>query len=220
LNAERWQMLLLTVGLLGVGAVAWSLHIRSELAPDTRELATLPYELESWQSVDLPLEETVERMLVADFNLQRRYVHPLGDVIWLYVGYYGTRRGGRPEHTPWECYPSSGWRILAGEKLLVDPQSGRETNEIVVERNGETRLVHFWYRSSRSTGLLDFLDQSVDRLVNRMTAGRADGSLVRISTPFSPGEELAARARLADFSRPLERAIARRWPIELAAPAS
>ena len=70
------------------------------------------------------------------------------------------------------------------------------------------------------TGLLDFVDQSVDRLVNRLTAGRADGSLVRISTPFVRGEELAARARLADFSRSLEPAIAEHWPVEMSSPPS
>ena len=49
--------------------------------------------------------------LRADFNLQRAYTGPAGSLIWLYLGYYGTDRGGRPEHTPRGCYTGAGWGI-------------------------------------------------------------------------------------------------------------
>ena len=104
-------------------------------------------------------------VLEADLNLQRAYVHPAGELIWLYIGYYGTRRGGRPEHNPSGCYTGAGWGIEATRQIDVTPEQGLRVNEYRVERAGERRLVHFWYRSHRRTGMLGGLDQNIDRTI-------------------------------------------------------
>jgi len=211
---ERLQMIGLSLGLVCFGALAWSLHTRSELHVDPAPLDALPRALDRWQGSDIPLDDTVEAMLRADHNLQRAYRHPLGDVIWLYVGYYGTQRGGRPEHTPWECYPSAGWEILERDRLDLDAASALRANEIVVERDGVRRLVYFWYQSHRQTGLLGGADQALDRLMGRIADGRADGALVRISTPLEPGRRDEARSRLAAFATMLDPEIRAHWPDE------
>jgi EpsI family protein len=201
--------------LVAVGCLAWWLSLRPVLAVDSRELAKLPSHVDSWKSVEIPLEEAVESMLRADFNLQRAYVHPLGDVIWLYVGYYGTSRGGRPEHLPTTCYRAHGWNIAAQRALEIDPRLGLRANEYVVEREGQVRLVHFWYRSHRETGILSMLGLSVDHLFGRFLGRRADGALVRISTPLeSPEGLVAARSKLAGFGAALDALLAARWPTE------
>ena len=73
-------------------------------------------------------------MLRADFNLQRQYRKPLAQPIWLYVGYYGTDRGGHPEHTPDICYPANGWRTLQEATITIDPPRGLRANEFVAEQ--------------------------------------------------------------------------------------
>jgi EpsI family protein len=157
----------------------------------------------------------VEAELRADFNLQRAYVDGSGEVIWLYVGYYGTRHGGRPEHTPRGCYTGAGWGIRAARTLDVDPMVGFRVNEYVVEREGAQQLVHYWYRSHRRTGLLGGLDQNLDRVAGRLLSGRADGALVRISTPLPvSGDEVMARSRLLAFAAEIDSELARRWPRE------
>lgn len=211
---ERLQMLGLSAGLVCFGILAWSLHARSELEVDPAPLDALPRALDRWQGSDIPLAGTVEAMLRADHNLQRAYRHPLGDLVWLYVGYYGTQRGGRPEHTPWECYPSAGWEIVEQGKLDLDAANDLRANELVVEREGEKRLVHFWYQSHRRTGLLGGADQAIDRLLGRLSDGRADGALVRISTPLEPGRRDEARMRLASFATLLDPEMRAHWPAE------
>jgi EpsI family protein len=156
----------------------------------------------------------VEDELRADINLQRLYVHPTGNAVWLYVGYYGTARGGRPEHTPRGCYTGAGWGIESSRRLEVDPNGVLRVNEYVVERDGERQLVHFWYRSHRKTGLLGGMDQNLDRLVGRLLEGRADGALIRLSTPLAAGDEVAARGRLLAFAATLDPLLAARWPDE------
>jgi len=207
-------MLAVAVVLLAAGALAWLLYLRSPLPGDPATLSGLPYTLGSWRGTDIPLEETVESMLRADHNVQRAYAHPLGDVIWLYVGYYGTRRGGSPEHTPATCYAANGWEVRKSRTLSVAGAPGLRVREYVVEDAGAQRLVHFWYRTYRSTGLLSRWSLGWDHLVGRLVAGRADGALVRLSTPMPPGELHAARARLLALDRRVEAALEEHWPRE------
>ena len=199
--------------LLATGAVAWSIQFQPALQIDTRELATLPTQIDLYQSRDIPLASTVESILRADFNLQRAYLRG-NSIVWLYIGYYGTARGGRPEHTPRGCYTGAGWGIAATRTLEVTPEGELTVNEFLIEREGERRLVHFWFRSNRRTGMLGGWDQNVDRLLGRLFSGRADGALIRLSTPLPDDNVIGARGRLMAFASQLDPLVAERWPSE------
>jgi EpsI family protein len=214
-DTNRFQTAALALLLLIGGALAWSVQLRLALVVDTTPLAELPREIAGWRaSADVPLETDVERMLRADFNLQRIYelrgVEPVG----LYVGYYGTERGGRPEHTPDVCYPTAGFAIVDRQIVSIDRKRGLRAIEFLVEREGRRQLVQFWYRSYRSTGLLGPGGQIWDRLVGRLVRGRSDGALVRVTTPLLPGDESGARSRLAQLAAEADRLLDSHWPIE------
>lgn len=211
--AERIQTLALALVLAAVATLAWAAQLRPRLDVDASALATLPTEIGGWRSVDIPLADTVEAVLQADFNLQRVYLHPLGQQIELYVGYYGTNRGGRPEHTPWVCYPSGGWTIVSSQVLWIDRARAIRANELVVEKDGVRHLVHFWYRSHRTPSLVGAFDQLLDRLIGHATEQRADGALIRISTAIE-ADPVTARTRLIAFGANLEEQIGKRWPRE------
>jgi EpsI family protein len=199
--------------LLATGALSWSLQLQPALKVDASALATLPNRIDSYQGQEVPLESTVESVLQADFNLQRVYLR--GDrMVWLYVGYYGTTRGGRPEHTPRGCYTGAGWAIESARTLDAAGQSELSVNEFLINREGEQRLVHFWYRSHRKTGMLGGWAQNLDRFVGRISLGRADGALIRISTPLDGEDIIMARGRLMAFASHLDPLIAVRWPFE------
>jgi len=89
-NRERVTLALAIPLLAGFGALSWVLLLQEPLAVDTRALAELPLRVGDWAGVEILLDTGVEEILDADFNLQRSYLHPLGDLVWLYVGYYGT----------------------------------------------------------------------------------------------------------------------------------
>jgi len=209
----------LAVLFVAVGALSWALQMRAPLRVDAAPLTALPKTLGSWDSHDVPLEQSVESMLRADANVQRVYLHPTGERVSLYVGYYGTDRGGRPEHTPEVCYRSQGWDVVERRVLTVSEAPVFRVNEYVVEHEGVRHLVQFWFRSHRRTGMLGGFDQTLDRLLGRLLDGRADGSLVRISTPVQPGDEPAARTVLAQFASQIDVQLAAHWPKETPEPA-
>jgi hypothetical protein len=109
-TAETLRTGLIGAALIAVGAAAWTLALRPSLEVDTRPLASLPEQLGAWTGKDVALQDDVVSMLRADFNVQRLYQRDPGDYVWLYIGYYGTDRGGHPEHTPDACYVAQGWR--------------------------------------------------------------------------------------------------------------
>jgi hypothetical protein len=65
--------------------------------------------------------------------------------------------------------------------------------------------------------MLGGLDLRLDHLSGRLRGGRADGALVRLSTPVAAGREAEARARLTAFARELDPLLAERWPREFPA---
>lgn len=205
----------LPLALLGSGVLAWSIQFRPPLVVNVQPLAELPTRIGSWRAVeDLPMEPAVEAELGADLNLQRAYVGPAAAPVWLYIGYYGTDRGGRPEHTPQGCYPGQGFAISETRVLEVSPAGKLHVNEFLVERSGDRQLVHFWYRSHLRTGMLGGLDQNLDRLIGRIAHGRADGALIRLSTEIGPDGEIEARSRLIAFASELDPLLGPHWPSE------
>jgi EpsI family protein len=212
---ERLSTWALAATVIAVGALAWWLQTRPALIVDASPLATLPRTVGAWHSKELPLQSAVESILRADFNVQRAYFEGARpDPVWLYVGYYGTQRGGRPEHVPRGCYTGAGWDIVSARVIGIGDGSGGRTNEYLVERSGERQLVHFWYRSARGTGMIGGIDQRLDQILGRIQTGRADGALIRLSTELGPGGESEARARLLALGGELERQLVEHWPAE------
>ena len=215
MTRERFANAALLVFTLLVGSAVWWLELRPPLRVDASLLGALPMRIGAFEGWSVPLEDTVERILRADFNVQRAYARPDDtERVSLYVGYYGTERGGRPEHTPNQCYPSAGWRIES-ERRFEDGGALRG-NEWVVSQEGERQLVLFWYQSARRAGMRNNLELSLDHLAGRLREGRADGALVRLSTPLFP-DEATARARLIAFATELDPVLTARWPNEFPA---
>ena len=198
--------------MLLTGIASWWLLLRPAVEHDAAVFDALPTELNGWRSVDLAIDEAVSDMLAADHNVQRAYLHPLGYQIFVYVGYYGTERGGTPEHTPDICYPAQGWQIVESMIQRAGGQGGFDLREFVVEQAGERRLVHYWYRTGSQSGLTSVVGLRLRHVVDRMTENRGDGALVRLSTPLDSSNIASARTRLFSMDRVVEEALQGLWP--------
>ncbi len=198
--------------MLLTGIASWWLLLRPAVEHDAAVFDALPTELNGWRSVDLAIDEAVSDILAADHNVQRAYLHPLGYQIFVYVGYYGTERGGTPEHTPDICYPAQGWQIVESMIQRAGGQGGFDLREFVVEQAGERRLVHYWYRTGSQSGLTSVVGLRLRHVVDRMTENRGDGALVRLSTPLDSSNIASARTRLFSMDRVVEEALVGLWP--------
>ena len=213
--SDRLLTLAAVLLLAAAGALSWWLQFREPLHANVTSLAALPQKLGNFSGTDTPVADNVVEMLDADYHLQRAYMHPFGDVVWLYIGYYGTERGGTPEHTPRACYLAHGWRIEDGTSVVIDAERGLKAVEYLVNDRGRRQLVLFWYRSFRRSGITSTMELRMDHLVGQIAAGRADGALVRLSTGLDdPTSRATTRALLVSFARKLERELGGVWPEE------
>ncbi len=209
--SARTEGILLVAVLLLSGALSWWLTLRPIVETDPTRFDALPSSLNGFQAVELEIDESVSKMLAADHNVQRAYLHPQRFVVFVYVGYYGTRRGGTPEHTPDVCYPAQGWEIVASRTHSVGGAEGFDVREFVVEKDGEQRLVHYWYRTTFATGITSVPGLRLQHFWGRLTGNRGDGALIRLSTQIHEGGLDGARSRLYGLDLALEEALETVW---------
>jgi EpsI family protein len=200
--------------LVATGAFAWALRLRTPLEVDVAPLARFPASLGPFRAEEIPLGSAVEEELRADFNLLRSYAGPDRLPVVLYIGYYGTARGGRPEHSPRGCYTGAGYGIESARIVDLGEPRALRANEWIVEREGVRELVIYWFRSHRRTGMTGGFDASIDKLLGRLVDGRADGALVRVSTPLPAHDGEAARTRLRRFAAAVDAELDAHWPME------
>ena len=97
-----WISLLLMVATL---AVVQKMHTGTDVVVLKKNLDKLPYTINGMQGVDIPMDTAVVEELDTDVYLFRNYMSKDDRVINVYIGYYGTQKGGRSNHSPEGCYP-------------------------------------------------------------------------------------------------------------------
>ena len=205
------SILLLGLCLLGVGIIALQPPLK---VLDVR-LAKIPMQIESLVGRELYFEDSVYSALNADGNLLRDYVKHDGNVINLYIGYYGTARGGRAEHLPQYCFTGQGWTIEKWDFTNINMPGGGLTrvNRLIVNKGSMRQLVYFWFQS-QGTVMSTGWEQNWHKFQHRLQRGRNDGTLVRVSSAMPRGKETESENRTQQFAAHIIPLIIENWPIE------
>ena len=184
-RASVLMALLLTGGLL----INW-LQMRAETPVERVPLVEFPTKLgEAFRpTADKRFSPATEEVLRASDYVMRDYIDPPRRFN-LYIGYYATQRTGATYHSPQNCLPGSGWVMSNGGEVEFDSPKGRRilANRYVVQ-NGKTRQVMiYWYQGRGRTTASEYWDK-LYTVIDSVTVGRTDGSMVRIMTPIYEGE--------------------------------
>ncbi|PIS37495.1 MAG: EpsI family protein, partial [Nitrospirae bacterium CG08_land_8_20_14_0_20_52_24] len=112
----------------------------------------------------------------------RAYVHPDGEVIWFYVGYYKSQKTRAQIHSPLHCYPGSGWNPVLKEVVTIHLRD-RDIyiNRMIIQNGAEKQMVAYWYQAQEKVIADEFI-QRLNLILTSFRKHRTDGSLVRIST--------------------------------------
>ncbi|MBW2233345.1 MAG: exosortase-associated EpsI family protein [Deltaproteobacteria bacterium] len=119
LTAEILAPATLVGMMLVVGDLSW-LRLSPRIDVDATSLGRVPTRSGSWQSRRITLNSDVEAELQADCTLQRVFVSPTSDHVWLYLGFYGTERGDRGR--------STGRAVATRERAGASSPVGRSTS--------------------------------------------------------------------------------------------
>jgi EpsI family protein len=191
-------MVLIVVFVLTFGGVraATRYRLAQQRSPDWR---TVPYNIGEWRGVDTRFDP-IYGSDPADSSLLRVYHKVDGPPVVAYVGFFGDLATVMEVHTPELCYPAQGWGIRSiGNDIGANfTDMGIPARRIVVDKNGERRLVTWWYNAG-SRPFRTRIRYVYGMLVMSAFTGRTDGSMVRLETPLGRESESIASARLEDF---------------------
>jgi EpsI family protein len=116
-----------------------------DVLPLAVPLKELPMKLGQWAGSELPLKEETVRTAGADAYLSRQYRNGAGQVVYLYISYYGAPYFDVP-HAPDVCYVVAGWSRISTRPVELATRDGSiPAGQILFERSGERVAVQHWY---------------------------------------------------------------------------
>jgi EpsI family protein len=187
----------LSISLL-IGA-SLALHVRSpvEGMPILKPLASFPSSVGGWESRGgVLLEADVLNLLKPTDYVMQRYQDSAGRNLWLYIGYWDSKRKGAQVHSPRDCLPANGWEPLEASRVtipLAQPIGAITVNRYLVQKGRELQIVYYWYQS-QGKAIAGDIAVRVDIVRNGILRHRTDSALVRVSGPvYASVEESANR---------------------------
>jgi len=205
------------IGMLATLLMVAFLSLSPEPVVVQTNLENLPLEIGGYTGVEDSFPESVYRELNADKHVYRHYQAGDGSQLNLYIGYYGTAKGGRTGHNPYACLPGAGWAIVDSRKGKIRPpshSSDAEVNYVQASRDGVNTIMVHWYQTAAATVIQSGLQQNIERFWGRILHNRNDGAYVQITTQVSDDQIADAEMKLQDFAGLVIQLLPEYWPIE------
>ena len=193
--------------MIAVGGSAWALMpSNSGQQVERKNLAEFPMTIGGWNGERHSLEEWTVKVLAADDYLLSDFVSSkAGGSVNLFVAYYLSTSDGTGIHSPEICIPGSGWEVFRWDQITVSPGDGVtpfDVNRAVIQKGQQRQLVYYWFEQ-RGRRLAGEVETKLYTVYDSAFRGRADGALVRLTTPLGSGEtEAAGDRRLQEFMSP------------------
>jgi EpsI family protein len=180
-------------------------------------LEGLPMEIAGFEGTRAFFSPSIYRELNADSLLYRHYRDAEGHTISLYIGYYGTAKGGRTGHNPYACLPGAGWSLVGSQRDRLRAwyaPEGVTVNRVLASRDETIYTLLHWYQAAGTRVLATGIQQNVERFIGRVLHNRNDGAVVQVAVLTSPEqiEEAAATAR--KFAEEILAQLPNYWPVE------
>lgn len=180
-------------------------------------LENLPMEIGGYAATEDVFPDAIYEELNADKHVYRHYKSLEGKQIDLYIGYYGTAKGGRTGHNPYACLPGAGWGIVESGKADLKTDSyrnGAKVNYIVACKGDAYNNSLHWYQSGGTKVLDTGIKQNIQRFLGRIFHNRNDGAFVRVSAISDWQGTEEAKLSIKAFAEKVLELLPRYWPVE------
>lgn len=206
---SRWHQVRITPVLLAIAMLSTAVGVGAWQAGGPRpvgpNLEALPHRIAGWDSIGI-VRPSPLGSLDFDRALSRRYAHPDGASLDVFVGYYDHQADGR------ELADYRVREALTGPDTVPQPVNVSETvrvQEFSRTQDGVTYFVTYWYCLDGSV-LADVAQTKLRTAWSSLFRRRTDGALVVVRTPMAPGQPVdAGRTRVRPFVEELAAASVR-----------
>jgi len=204
-------ILIVTIALVAL------ISTRGEPVVVKTNLENLPIEIAGFKATEDFFPDSVYKELNADRHVYRHYRNGDGKQVDLYIGYYGTAKGGRTGHNPFGCLPGGGWGIIETKQLSLRANNypnGVPINYILARKGEAYESVLHWYQSAGNKFLSTGIQQNIERFKGRIFYNRNDGAFVRVSVFTNQGGINEANLLVKSFAEKILDLLPSYWPLE------
>jgi EpsI family protein len=194
---EFWIVLILFVltGIL-INILRYS-RVESKILP---LFSSLPLQLGDWDGQEYFFSDETNQVLKADTYAFRKYTSCEGKELWLFVAYFKSQKYGSQIHSPKNCLPGSGWKIMSRKKILIktDTSSDLKVNKLLISDKLSREVMYYWFQT-RSGIITSELGLKLDLVLNSLKRAPTDAAFIRINLPLNQLSEKEAQLVLEDF---------------------
>lgn len=180
-------------------------------------LERLPYQIRTYIGRDDFFPKSVYDELQADQHVYRHYRSGADPTIDLYIGYYGTAKGGRTPHNPYGCLPGSGWAIVKNDTIILAPSyapGGIRLNLVISQKNDIFNVMMHWYQSAGTKVLYSGFEQNWQRYKGRIVENRNDGAYIQVSSFADERNVAKVQDMISEFALQILELVPTYWPEE------
>lgn len=180
-------------------------------------LEQLPMAISGMQGVNDTFPESVYKELNADKHVYRHYRSLDGRPVDLYIGYYGTAKGGRTAHNPIGCLPGQGWGLLESKEILLKCNyypDGVPVNYLLSSKGDTVITTIHWYHSAGTKVMSNGIRHNIQRFMGMVLRNRNDGAFVRVTVLSDKADAGAAKLQAESFAEGILNLLPGYWPKE------
>jgi EpsI family protein len=212
-KAFTYSLAILMASLL----LTFAVSLRGSPVVVEMRLENLPMEINDMNATVDSFPDYVNKALNADKDLYRHYRAANGSQIDLYIGYYGTAKGGRTGHDPLFCMPSQGWALIDSHDIKLKSDyypEGVSVKYLLATKDNLSMITIYWYQSSGTKVLSNGIEQNLQRFLGLVIHNRSDGAFVRITLLSDRDNARTSMLTALAFSEQILNLLPNYWPLE------
>ncbi|HVP36507.1 MAG TPA: EpsI family protein [Terriglobales bacterium] len=204
----------ITIGLLVITLILVNL-LRYSRMESTRlpGFALIPMQSGNWSGQEYFFTDQTYELIKADASTLRRYANREGKELYLFISYFKSQKYGSQIHSPKNCLPGSGWKILTREKTRIQGSSGASllVNRLLISDSKSQEVMYYWFQT-RSGLVTSELGLKLDLVINSLKRAPTDAAFIRINLPLNEVSEKEALVLVEDFLRNFQPGIENALP--------
>ncbi|SDT96665.1 exosortase C-terminal domain/associated protein EpsI [Desulfobacula phenolica] len=162
----------------------------SERILPNRPFSEFPLEIGHWKGNTSELDRKVYNILGLEDYILADYRKNSGETVSLYVGFYQSQKQGDIIHSPKNCMPGAGWKIMdttIETVAMADTGKKIKTIKLLLQKGKEQQVVLYWFQSRGRIIYSEYM-QKIWLVIDSVTKQRTDGSFVRLISPVTVDE--------------------------------
>lgn len=150
-----------------------------EKTPILKPLSDFPEQIGVWKrTTSIDLAEDVVIMLGVDDYINYNYQSEQGNVVNLYISYFEALGVTGEYHSPLNCLPGGGVKILNTETIEINADPVK-IKKLTMEQNKNKSFIYYWYYNRGRIVHSEYAEK-IFLVLDAVFKGRRDGAFIRI----------------------------------------